>query len=200
MNYKESLFFTAGVNQSQLWTTTGTEASTQKVTTIPGVLGAGIDSLVVSGQYLFLTAGQGGKELWVSNGVGKATQKLASFTGPAREMKNLASPSPGSPNSDKTYFTAGTGSDLYFTDGSSITKVKGASSAHSLVRSKGAIYFTSGTNLFKTNGLTAELVASSSFHSFHLTDAHNRLFFSHDNPGIGFELYWLESSGGFPPF
>lgn len=202
VSYKGALFFAAGFSQSELWTSKGTEASTQKLTSIASGLGGGLRNLVVAGQYLFFSAGTGGKDLWVSNGTSKGTKKLASFTGMAREITNLSSPNPGQPKTDKTYFTAGTGSELYFTDGSIVIKVKGTTTqrVHNLVRSKGALYFTAGTNLLKTSGIEAEMVASSSYYSFNLTDADNRLFFSHDNPGMGFELYWLEASGGFPPF
>ncbi|QMW06883.1 hypothetical protein H3H32_08180 [Spirosoma foliorum] len=192
VNYGSSLLFVGGSSQSELWISQGTEASTKKLLT-PAGGGAKLYSLTRAGKYVFFSSGPLGKEVWITDGTSQGTKKLATISGPIGKLVNLSSPNPFQLGNYKTYFTTAITKELYFTDGKSVTKVTGPFTGPviSLVNFKESLYFTTASGLFRTSNTQAVPIFTSSVSSSHLTDVNGRLFFSHNEPASGIELYGL---------
>lgn len=191
VNYGTALLFIGGPSQSELWSSQGTAGSTKKVLIPTG--GSKLYGLTRAGKYVFFSAGTGAKEVWVTDGTAQGTKKLASLSGPIGKLINLSTPNPFQLGDYKTYFTTAPTNELYFTDGKSVTKVTGPFNGPvtSLVKFKEALYFTAANGLFQTSNTQAVPVFTSNSSISNLSDVNGRLFFSHDGPASGVELFGL---------
>jgi ELWxxDGT repeat protein len=114
-------------NGWQLWTSNGTQAGTNRLTTQPAVppyMGMTIAGLTAVGSKVYFSANdEGGRELWVSDGTTAGTKKVKQI-GPAATPDNPypagSQPQIVSVVGDKVLFTAddgATGRELWVTDG-----------------------------------------------------------------------------------
>ena len=189
VSYQNSLFFVAGQNKSEIWSSGSTAATTTKWAT------TGTDSIVNltrAGNYLYFVAGTTQRTVWVGSGK-LPPLKLATFPVAVRQITNLATPLSldpvKTPSTDQTYFVAGNEVYQITSKTWTLTKLPGSyGNIEALIPAKQRVYFldAKGLRQIDTSGKVSTLFTTP-FFTRGLTNVTDRLYFTHYEQSHGLE-------------
>lgn len=212
-NFNGTLFFSADKSEygEELWMSDGTEAGTTLVKDIiPGSTRSDPIYLTVIGNTLFFTAGSYGsgneRELWKSDGTEAGTVEVADI-----HPTDSSSPANFVNLNGTLYFTADDGThgrELWKSDGTAATtslvadivagSTDGLKSYNAdLTATELRLFFNSNNDLWVSDGTEAGTEELLDGYPTHLVAAGNYVYFSHNDPTWGRELW---RSNGTPSY
>jgi ELWxxDGT repeat protein len=218
VNLNGRLFFAATntTGGTELWTSNGTAAGTQRVANInAGAASSNPVDLVVVGGAVYFAADDGvsGVELWRSDGTAAGTQRVADIN-PGAASSN---PSGLYEFNDQVYFAAdngNNGSELWRSGGTAATTElvadinpgQGSSNPNDLIEFNGALYFAAddgrvGNELWRFDGSTTSLfrdivIGTASSNPTDFAVFNNNLYFAADDGSSGRELWRSDGTAG----
>lgn len=209
-----TLFFIAnnGINGFELWKSDGTSSGTVMVKDIsPSSTTISPSNLTKVNTKLFFTTNDelNGEELWVSDGTTGGTFMVSDLSSGSGDSQPRLLTAVGSEVYFKADDATGLGSELYKSDGVSISLVSDiiagpvGSSIENLSSFDDGVVFSSfssseGRELFFSDGLNTNLLSiengSYSSNPYLFTKFNNKLFFVAQTPSTGYELFHMDEN------